>query len=88
MSSQIEHVEMSQLLKRAAAMIRDYRNQIGSAGRTPADLQRGDIVFDLVVMANSVDLFPTEKVSAMLLEAGEVIRGAQITLNHKTERGG
>ena len=76
---------MARLLLCAAATIRDYREQIAYSNSPANDPGEGDIVFELTVMAASIDLFPPEKRSAMLLEAVEVIRAARALLDAKRE---
>jgi hypothetical protein len=79
--SKLTRDETARLLQRAAAAIRDYREQIGPG------VAKGlsDIEFELTVMAASIDLFPPEKISAMLLEAAEVIKAARALLVAKRE---
>ena len=77
--------EMVRLLQRAAATIRDYRERIAYSDSPANDPGEGDIVFELTVMAESIELFPPEKVSAMLLEAAKVIKAARVLLDAKRE---
>lgn len=77
--------ETVRLLQRAAATIRDYREQIAHSGSPANDPGEGDIVFELTIMAASIDLFPPEKVSTMLREAAAVIKAARALLNAKRE---
>ena len=74
---------MARLLLCAAATIRDYREQIAYSNSPANDPGEGDIVFELTVMAESIDLFPPEKVSAMLREAAEVIKACRVLLDAK-----
>jgi hypothetical protein len=75
--------ETTRLMQRAAASIRDYRDEIAFSGTPANDTGQGDIVFELNAMASAVDLFSPDKVSAMLLEAGAVIKACKILLDEK-----
>jgi hypothetical protein len=80
-TSKLHPTETARLLHRAAATIREYRKQIIYI---PAnDPGEGDIVFELTIMATSIDLFPPEKVSEMLVEATEVIKACKELLKEK-----
>jgi hypothetical protein len=80
--SKLSHIEAILLLRRTAASIRDSRDQV--AFRSSADDPgQGDIVFELTIMATSIDLFPREKVAAMLLEAAQVLKANKILLDAK-----
>lgn len=75
--------DKARLLQRAASTIRNYR-EIIAYSETPAnDTGQGDIVFELNAMASAIDLFPAEKVQAMLLEAVEVIKACKMLLEEK-----
>lgn len=79
--------ETARLLQRAAATIRDYREQIAYSQSSANDPSQGDIVFELTIMAASIDLFPPEKVSAIILEAAEVVKACKALLNKKRKLG-
>jgi hypothetical protein len=64
--SKLTRDETVRLLQRAAATLRDYGGH-------------DHLVFELTVMAASIDFFSPQKVSAMLLEAAEVIKAARGT---------
>ena len=77
-TSKLTPTGTTRLLLRAAATIRDYREQIAYS-ESPANVPgQGDIVFDLTTMASAVELFPAATVSAMLLEAAEVIKACKV----------
>jgi hypothetical protein len=80
--SRLTPTETARLLQRTAATIRDYQKQIAclSAANDPGE---SDIVFELTIIATSIDLFRPEKVSAILLEAVEVIKASKILLEEK-----
>lgn len=84
-SSKLTPTETARLLHRAAATIRDYRQQVAYSGSIANDPSQGDIVFELTVVAASIDLFPPEKVSALLLEAVKIIKASTV-LEEKTRR--
>jgi hypothetical protein len=75
--------EKARLLQRAASTIRDYRELIAYSETPANDGVQGDIVFELSAMASAVDLFPSERISAMLIEALEVIKACKILLEEK-----
>lgn len=75
--------EMARLLQRAANTIRDYREQIASSGSLAHDTEQDDIVFDLNAMASAIDLFPADKVSAMLLRSVEVMKAYKAQIEEK-----
>lgn len=75
--------EQARLLQRAASTIRDYRDLIAYSETPANDAGQGDIVFELNSMASAIDLFPAEKVQAMLLEAVEVIKVCRMLLEEK-----
>lgn len=77
-SSKLTPAETARLLHRAAATIRDYRQQVAFSGSMANEPGQGDIVFELTVMAASIGLFPPEKVSALLLEAVEIIKASPL----------
>lgn len=75
--SKLTRPEMARLLQRAANTIRDYREQIASSGSLTHDAGQDDIVFELNAMASAIDLFPADKVSAMLLRSVEVMKACR-----------
>lgn len=75
--------EKARLLQRAASTIGDYRKLIGNSEQPANQAGQSDIVFELNAMASAVDLFPAEKVSAMLTEAVEVIKACKVLLEEK-----
>ncbi|WP_018428250.1 hypothetical protein [Hoeflea sp. 108] len=81
--SKLTRPEMARMLQRAANTIRDYREQIAFSGGPAHDLTQDDIVFELNAMASAIDLFPAEKVSAMLLEAVEVMKACKAQIEEK-----
>ncbi|MCX8572984.1 hypothetical protein [Aminobacter sp. MET-1] len=81
--SKLTRPEMARLLLRAANTIRDYREQIALSGGATHDLSQDDIVFELNAMASAIDIFPAEKVSAMLLEAVQVMKACKADLAQK-----
>jgi len=83
--SKLTPTETARLLQRAADRIRDYREQIASVSLAN-DLGHGDIVFDLTAMASAIDLFPPQRISAMLVEAAEVLEAAKLLLKEKRSR--
>lgn len=70
--------ETSRLLQRAAATIRDYREIIDDPAA--ANGFDNDIVFELNSMASAIDLFPKETISAMILEAAEIMKSYKALL--------
>ena len=70
--------ERAGLLQRAAATIRDYRDQINYSD-TPANDRGGpdDIVYCLNEMARLIESFSTQEVAETLMEAVEVIKAAK-----------
>ena len=78
--SKMTPAETARLLQRAAASIQEYREQITSSYSPANDAGEGDIVFELTVMATSIDLFAPEKVSEMLLEAAEEIKACKVLI--------
>ena len=75
--------EKARLLQRAASTISGYRELVAYSETSANDGVQGDIVFELNSMASAVDLFPSERISAMLIEAVEVIKACQILLEEK-----
>ena len=75
--------EKARLLRRAAATIRGYRELVAYSETPANDGVQGDIVFELNSMASAVDLFPSERISAMLSEAVETIKAWKILLEEK-----
>ena len=77
--------ERARLLERAAATIRDYREQINYS-QTPAnDTGPDDIVYCLNEAAKMIEEFSDVEVAEMVLEAIGVIQAAQILLAEKRE---
>jgi hypothetical protein len=74
-ANEIDRVRMSErarLLERAAATIRDFREQLGA--EPPAE---ADIVEDLRSMAETIDLHGAKEVAAMILEAVAAIKAGR-----------
>ena len=69
--------ERAGLLKRAAATIRDYREQVG--GEPQAE---GDIVEDLRSMAETIDLHGPKEVAAVMLDAVAAIKAGRSDVEH------
>jgi hypothetical protein len=67
--------ERVNLLRRAAATIRAYREEIDPQGARVSD--EPDIVDDLQSMADTIDLHAAREVGAMLLEAVEAIKAGR-----------
>lgn len=82
-TSKLTLSETARLLQRAAATIRDYREQIAYSDSIANDPSQGDIVFELTIMAASIDLLPPEKVSAKILEAAAVMKACKALLDKK-----
>ncbi|MBA8910840.1 hypothetical protein [Aminobacter ciceronei] len=81
--SKMTPAEAARLLQRAAASIREYRQQITSSYSPTNDAGQVDIVFELTVMAASIQLFPPEKVSEMFLEAAEEIKACKVLIGER-----
>lgn len=75
--------ERTRLLRRAASTIKAHRDEIDYSETPANDMGPGDIVFDLESMASIVEIFPSTKVSAAMLEAVECIKAARILLQAK-----
>lgn len=75
--------ERGRLMARAAATIRDYREQIAYSDAPANDTGRGDIAFDLADMGRNSELFTAGEVSAKLLEAVETIRTLRVLMEEK-----
>ncbi|CAN7718565.1 hypothetical protein [Aminobacter sp. LjRoot7] len=82
-TSNFTDAEIALLLHRAAATIRNYRVQVRYYEDVANDLDQGDIAFELNAMASAVELFPREKVSAMLLEVIGVINDCRTFIEAK-----
>lgn len=67
-------LERARLLRRAASMIKAYRDEIDHPETPADDTGPGDIVFDLESIAGIVEIIPAAKVSAAMLEAIECIK--------------
>ncbi|MDH6231057.1 acyl-CoA reductase-like NAD-dependent aldehyde dehydrogenase [Mesorhizobium soli] len=76
--------ERARLLQRAAATIREYRDEINYS-ETPANDSgsQEDVVYFLNEAANFVDEFSDSEFAETILEAIAVIRAAQILLEEK-----
>lgn len=61
----------------------NFREQIAYSERKISDPSQGDTVFELTIMVAPIDLFPPEKVSAMILEAAEVMKACKALLDKK-----
>ncbi|MER8974094.1 MULTISPECIES: hypothetical protein [unclassified Mesorhizobium] len=62
------------MLRRAAATIKAYRDDIGYSGTRANDTGSDDVVFDLESIGSIVEIFPAARVSAAMLEAVECIK--------------
>lgn len=75
--------ERGRLMERAAATIRDYREQIAYSDSPANDTGPGDIASDLVSMGRTPEVFTAAEVSAKLLEAVEVIKTLRVLMEEK-----
>lgn len=79
-TQRLDPFERGRLIERAAATIRDYREQIAYSDAPANDTGPGDIAYDLADMARAPDVFTAAEVSAKLLEAVEVIKTLRMLL--------
>lgn len=82
-TQRLNYFERSRLMERAAATIRDYREQIAYSDSPANDTGPGDIAFDLAGMGRNAEVFTAAEVSAKLLEAVEVIKTLRVLLDEK-----
>lgn len=75
--------EVSRLLKRAAATIRDLRALVAVSGRQAAE--KTDIAFQLDELSKIVDRSPSADISRALLDAADTMRTLRILLGIKQE---
>lgn len=75
--------ERGRLMERAAATIRDYREQIAYSDSPANDTGPGDIASDLASMGRTPEVFTAAEVSAKLLEAVEVIKTLRALMEEK-----
>ena len=78
--------EMAILLKRSAATIKEYRDEIDFSRVNASDAGWRDVVFELREMAKMIQLFSPAEVAVKLLYAGAIIRSASFLVN-ETHRG-
>lgn len=76
-------LEQANLLRRAAATVREYREQIHDTDTPTNDHGQGDIVHSFDVMAETIDFIMPEQVAAALLEAADTIKAGRILLEAK-----
>lgn len=79
----LSQFERSRLMERAAATIRDYREQIAYSDAPANDTGPGDIASDLASMGRTPEVFTAAEVSAKLLEAVEVIKTLRVLHEEK-----
>lgn len=77
--------ERAALLRRAAATIRDNREQIAYSETPANDTGPGEVAHDLSEMARLIELFSSAEVSAAMLRGAETIRTGAILLDIKRE---
>lgn len=82
-TQRLSHFERGRLMDRAAATIRDYREQIAYSDAPANDSGPGDIAFDLADMGRTPEVFTAAEVSAKLLEAVEVIKTLRVLMDEK-----
>jgi acyl-CoA reductase-like NAD-dependent aldehyde dehydrogenase len=75
--------ERARLLQRAAATIRDYRDEINYSETPANDENQEDVVYFLNEAACFVDDFSDTEFAETILEAIAVIQAAQILLEEK-----
>lgn len=82
-TQRLSHFERGRLMARAAATIRDYREQIAYSDAPANDSGPGDIAFDLADMGRTPEAIAADEVSAKLLEAVEVIKTLRVLHEEK-----
>ena len=82
-TARLSQLERGQLLERAAATIRDYREQIACSDAPANDTGPGDIASDLASMGRTPEVFTAAEVSTKLLEAVEVIKTLRVLMEEK-----
>lgn len=78
-------MERGRLLSRAAATIRDYREQIAFSETPANDSGPGEVAFDLAAMGRTPDVFTAKEVSAAMLHGADTIRTLRILLGIRQE---
>src|SRR5690606_17831016 len=79
----LSQFERGRLMERAAATIRDYREQIAYSDAPANDTGPGDIAFDLADMGKTPEVFTAAEVSAKLLDAVDAIKTLRILMEEK-----
>lgn len=82
-TQRLSQFERGRLMERAAATIRDYREQIAYSDSPANDTGPGDIASDLASMGRTPEVFTAAEVSAKLLEAVEVIKTLRVLMEEK-----
>lgn len=82
-TQRLSQFERGRLMERAAATIRDYREQIAYSDSPANDTGPGDIASDLASMGRTPEVFTAAEVSAKLLEAVEVIKTLRVLAEEK-----
>lgn len=82
-TQRLSQFERGRLMERAAATIRDYREQIAYSDSPANDTGPGDIASDLASMGRTPEVFTAAEVSAKLLEAVEVIKTLRVLMDEK-----
>lgn len=82
-TQRLRQFERGRLMERAAATIRDYREQIAYSDSPANDTGPGDIASDLASMGRTPEAFTAAEVSAKLLEAVEVIKTLRVLMEEK-----
>lgn len=79
-TQRLSQFERGRLMERAAATIRDYREQIAYSDAPANDTGPGDIASDLASMGRTPEVFTAAEVSAKMLEAVEVIKTLRVLI--------
>lgn len=74
--------ERCRMLQRAAATIRDYREQIAFSD-APANDTPGDIASDLAAMGQTPEAFTAGEISKKLLHAADTIKTLRVLMEEK-----
>lgn len=82
-TQRLSQFERGRLMERAAATIRDYREQIAYSDAPANDTGPGDIASDLASMGRTPEVFTAAEVSAKLLEAVDVIKTLRVLMEEK-----
>lgn len=78
-------IERATLLRRAAATIRDLRDEINYFDTPANDTGPGDVVFDLNETARMIEIFEADAIGQELLSAVGTIKAALVLLDAKRE---